>query len=102
MDSGWLGIPRVVLALAVLVAWYNVVRLRRARSAMLSWIDVQGYTLSSARLCWLPIGPFGWYIACHQPVYRVVARDRAGVSCRGWIRCVPFSDRVDARWEARG
>ncbi|MGE5235247.1 MAG: hypothetical protein ACM3O7_02720 [Acidobacteriota bacterium] len=85
-----------------LVAWYNVVRLGRARRALSTCLEKSDLSLVSAHLCWWPRGPFSTAIATHQPVYRVVARDRAGRERTGWVRCAPFSGDAATAWDTRG
>lgn len=92
----WLSLSAAVLGS---VGWYNIIRLGRARRTVRAWLDGQGCTLVSARLCWWPTGPFSLAIARHLPVYRVLVRDRAGALRRGWVRCTPFSDDAEAAWE---
>jgi hypothetical protein len=86
-------------AVMAAAAAHNVVRLRRARRALHLSLSRQGYAVVSARPCWLSSGPFGSAIALHQPVYRVVARDGAGTTRCGWVRCLPFSDQADVVWQ---
>jgi membrane protein DedA with SNARE-associated domain len=92
----WLGPLAALLGSA---AWYNIIRLGRARRTVRAWLASRDLILVKARLCWLPVGPFGTAIARHLPVYRVLARDRAGVLRRGWVRCTPFSDEAEGAWE---
>ncbi|MGA2080037.1 MAG: hypothetical protein ABSH53_05420 [Holophaga sp.] len=89
----------LIVPLIAIVAWYNVIRLNRARQGLHRWLRARGFDLVSARLCWWPSGPFSLAIARHQPVYRVLARDRSGTLCRGWVCCANFSDEAEAAWE---
>ena len=91
----------VILAvvLVILSVRYNVARLGRAKYAMQQCLKTQGYTVMSARLCWMPTGPYSWAIASHTPIYRVHALDRSGVVRQGWVRYVPFSDQAEVKWE---
>jgi len=97
-----LSVPVVVfllVPLAGMVTWYNVVRLGRARQTLRRWLRERGFALVSARLCWWPAGPFRLAIARHQAVYRVEARDLAGSLVRGWVCCANFSDDAEAAWD---
>jgi len=98
------AILALVLLVAVLAAlpWtarYNRARLGQARRAMEGAVASRGWRLLSARLCWVPRGPFALAIACHVPVYRVAAQDPAGHVHRGWVRCQPFLDAAESAWE---
>jgi len=102
-DSPLSALPAFMVAVgAALLLWavagFNVARLRRARAALPAALAREGLTLVSARLCWLPSGPFSSAIARHQPVYRVIAQDALGQRRCGWIRCVPFSEDTEIVW----
>lgn len=89
----------VILATLPWSARYNRARLAQARGAMEGNLAARGWRILSAKLCWLPAGPFALAIACHDPVFRVAAQDASGRVHRGWIRCRPFSGRVESAWE---
>ena len=104
--------PAIFLAVLLLLTGLGVwLWLRHTRAALLHWAQSQGYDLVHYERRWLRMGPFIWKIFTGILVFRVVVKDTAGHSRRGYVGVGggmlgflrALLDRaVDVRWDDEG
>jgi hypothetical protein len=90
--------------LVVAVVAVAVLQFRRSRTILERWAERQGYRILRSQRRTLRRGPFFFFTARGQEVFRVTVEDAHGRIRHGFVRCGSFmlgilSDRAEVRWD---
>jgi hypothetical protein len=93
-------LPAFILALMAMA----VLHFSRSRKILERWAERNGYRILQAQRRTFLRGPFFFYTAKGQEVFRVTVEDPQGQVRHGFVRCGSFwlgvlSDRADVRWD---